>query len=72
MIDDSRPKISWTLVPPDLPPSCGAPSSDRKTAMHCELPHDHMVGTMSETPMKLFFHQGRNRVGAWRTWPMKA
>jgi len=41
-------------------PTCGAPSSKSKTAMHCELPPDH----------KELYHNGRNRRGAWRAWPL--
>ena len=48
------------------PPSCGHMSSTNQSAMRCELPPDHDKNEAYPLP----FHHGRNRNGAWRSWPL--
>lgn len=57
---EKRPASVIKFEVAELPPACGAPSSKSRTAMRCELPPDH--------PEQ--FHNGRNRLGVWRTWPL--
>lgn len=56
-----KPRRPLVLVYADAgTPTCGVPSSKSKRAMHCEFLPDHAED----------FHCGRNRVGAWRSWPI--
>jgi hypothetical protein len=64
MIDWS--KVHWVEAPP--PVYCMSRSSNRPTAMRCELLPDHENATTVGGPW--LFHLGRDRLGRWRSWPL--
>jgi hypothetical protein len=58
-------KLEW-VIDEERQPICGAPMA-KGLRVKCELPWDHIVGGAFE-PVKLDYHTGRNRSGAWLTW----
>jgi hypothetical protein len=59
-------KVHWVEAPP--PVYCMSRSSNRPTAMRCELLPDHENATTVGGPW--LFHLGRDRLGRWRSWPL--